>query len=135
MSTNLAVVAQIYEAFGRGDVPSILEYLTDDVVWEGWADNSAQRAGVPWLVARYGKASVPGFFEIVGSFQIREFSVLSIFGSGNQVAAEILIDTTVPGGGHFRDEELHLWTFDESGRIVRFRHYVDTAKHIAAAGL
>jgi uncharacterized protein len=31
-----------------------------------------------------------------------------------------------------RDEELHLWTLDEQQKIVRFRHYVDTAKHIAA---
>jgi hypothetical protein len=31
------------------------------------------------------------------------------------------------------DEELHLWTFDEDGRVVRLRHYRDTAKHIAAA--
>jgi uncharacterized protein len=135
MSTNLAVVAQIYEAFGRGDIPSILEYLADNVMWEGWADNSAQRAGVPWLIARYGKASVPEFFEVIGRFQIHEFAVLSIFGSGNQVAAEILIDATVSDERRMRDEELHLWTFDESGRVVRFRHYVDTAKHMAAAGL
>jgi uncharacterized protein len=135
MSTNLAVVAQIYEAFGRGDVPTLLEYLADDVAWDAWADNSAQRAGVPWLMARYGKASVVEFFGVVGQFQFHEFAVLSIFGSGNQVAAEILIDATVPEGRRLRDEELHLWTFNDSGRVVRFRHYVDTAKHIAAAGL
>jgi hypothetical protein len=34
--------------------------------------------------------------------------------------------------GRFRDEELHLWTLDDDGQVVRMRHYVDTAKHIAA---
>jgi len=33
----------------------------------------------------------------------------------------------------FADEEIHLWTFDESGRVVRLRHYLDTAKHIATS--
>ena len=31
MNGNLATVAAIYEAFGRGDVPAILEKLTDDI--------------------------------------------------------------------------------------------------------
>ena len=25
-----------------------------------------------------------------------------------------------------------VWTFDDDGRVTRFRHYSDTAKHIAA---
>lgn len=28
----------------------------------------------------------------------------------------------------------HLWSFNDAGRVVRFRHYLDTAKHIWAAG-
>jgi hypothetical protein len=36
-------------------------------------------------------------------------------------------------GNRLRDEELHLWTFDDAGRVTALRHYVDTAKHIAAA--
>jgi len=36
------------------------------------------------------------------------------------------------GGGHYRDEEMHLWTFDDNGKVTRLRHYVDTAKHVAA---
>jgi ketosteroid isomerase-like protein len=32
-----------------------------------------------------------------------------------------------------RDEEIHLWTFNDAGQVVRLRHYTDTAKHMAAA--
>jgi uncharacterized protein len=39
---------------------------------------------------------------------------------------------TLATGGRMRDEELHLWRFDADGRICGMRHYVDTAKHIAA---
>ena len=42
--SNLATVQSIYEAFGKGDVPSILDTLADDVEWESWSDNSAVKA-------------------------------------------------------------------------------------------
>ena len=41
-------------------------------------------------------------------------------------------DVPAWGGGRYRDEEIHLWTFDNAGKVVRLRHYTDTAKHIAA---
>jgi hypothetical protein len=30
---------------------------------------------------------------------------------------------------------MHLFDFDDEGRIRRLRHYTDTAKHMKAAGL
>jgi uncharacterized protein len=50
------------------------------------------------------------------------------------VVAEVRASFALPGGGRFADEEIHLWTFDDGGRVTRFRHYCDTAKHIAAVG-
>ena len=65
---------------------------------------------------------------------IKDFQVLAMMAGGNQVAVEVVIEAEVPSsGGHFRDEELHLWTFDDSGKVIRMRHYTDTAKHSAAA--
>jgi ketosteroid isomerase-like protein len=133
MADNLTTVASIYEAFGRGDVPAILAALSEDVQWEEWADNHAQKFGVPWLQHRRGKAGALDFFALAGQFTMHEFQVLSLLAGGNQVVAEVLIDATVPTGARYRDEELHLWTFDASGQVIRLRHYVDTAKHIAAA--
>jgi ketosteroid isomerase-like protein len=133
MGDHVATVASIYEAFGRGDVAAILAALSEDVRWEEWADNQAQASGVPWLLARRGKAGALEFLGIVGTLKIHDFQVLSLLAGGNQVVAEVVIDATVPTGVRFRDEELHLWTFDDSGKVVRLRHYVDTAKQIVAA--
>jgi hypothetical protein len=58
----------------------------------------------------------------------KEFTVVSIMANDDQVVAEIVIDAVVPGGGHYRDEELHLGTFDTAGKNCAMRHYVDTAK-------
>ena len=127
-------VSDIYEAFGRGDVEAILERLAEDVEWEAWDDSYAQRAGVPWMERRNGREAVRGFFELIGRFEISEFSVRDMLASDKQVVCEVCIAVKLPGGGSYRDEELHLWTFDDDGRVVRLRHYTDTAKHIAAAG-
>jgi ketosteroid isomerase-like protein len=134
MTNNLATVQSIYEAFGKGDIPAILDKVAEDVRWEDWADNSAQKAGVPWLKPRQGRNGVVEFFQTLGAMQVNEFKVLSLMDGGQQIAAEFVLDVNVPDtGGHYRDEEIHLWTFNDQGQVIRLRHYTDTAKHIAAA--
>lgn len=134
MSTNIESVNSIYEAFGNNDVPAILDYLADNVQWEPWPDNYAQNVGVPWLLERNGKEGAQEFFKIVGTFIFKDFRVVSVMGNGNQVAVECIIEADIPSsGGHLSDDEIHLWTFDEQGKVIRFRHYCDTAKHIAAS--
>ncbi len=134
MSNHLATVGAIYEAFGKGDVPTILGHMADDVRWEEWDDNSAQAAGVPWLQARSGRDGVLAFFQVMGGLRVLDFRVLSLMAGSNQVAAEFEIEFESPASGRrLRDQEIHLWTFDDNGKVVRLRHYADTAKHIATA--
>lgn len=134
MHNNIATINSIYEAFGKGDIPTILKYLSDDVQWEQWADNSCQTVGVPWMQHRQGKEGAMEFFKIVGQFNIRDFQVLSIMANERQVAVEFVIEADIPATeGHYRDEEMHLWTFNEEGEVIRLRHYTDTAKHINVA--
>jgi ketosteroid isomerase-like protein len=127
-----ATVAALYAAFASGDVPAILDRLAPDVAWDDWADNFAQRAGVPHLRPRRGRAEVAGFFAVLAPMTLLDFAVLDLIGTGRQVVAEVRASFALPNGGRFADEELHLWTFDAAGRVSRFRHYCDTAKHIAA---
>jgi ketosteroid isomerase-like protein len=129
---NLATVSEIYAAFGRGDVNAILAVIADDCAWESWLQNTAQDAGISYLQPQTGPTGVERFFSEVAQFEIHRFEVLDMFAGGDKVAVEVLIDATAPGGGRFRDEELHLYTLDNGGKVSRMRHYVDTAKHIAA---
>jgi uncharacterized protein len=130
---HLATIRGIYAAFGNGDIPAILERLAEDVRWEDWNDSFAQRAGVSGLRARSGRSDVAGFFSLIGEWEITEFEIKDIMASESQVVADVVIDAKLPNGGRYRDEELHLWTFDDEGKVSRLRHYVDTAKHIAAS--
>jgi hypothetical protein len=107
--------------------------LAPDVAWEAWDDSSAQRAGAPHLAARTGPDDVAGYFAVLGTYTVLDFTVLDIIGTGRQTAAEVRASFDLPGGARLTDEEIHLWTFDDEDRVVRFRHYIDAAKHIAAA--
>ena len=131
--SNLETTQAIYGAFGKGDVPFILDQLADDVAWEAWGDHSAQRAGVDHMISRTGKAGAAEFFGVIRDWEITDFQVLALLDGGDRVGAEIVIEAKLPNGNVLRDEELHLCTFDADGKVCRFRHYTDTAKHIAAA--
>jgi ketosteroid isomerase-like protein len=130
--SNADLVSEIYAAFGRGDTATILDAIATECRWEAWSDNRAQRAGLATMRPRLGPVGVAEFFAAVGELQMHDFQVLDVLGSPRQVVAEVEIEYTTPAGHRLRDQELHLWTFDEHGKVVRMRHYVDTAKHIAA---
>ncbi len=125
--SNIQTVKAIYEAFGRGDIPFILSQLSDSVEWDSWTtENYGQKAGIPWLQMRRGKDEVAEFFKVVETMGIYRFDVLSHMEGGNQVVSELVI-----GSKYFSEESLHLWTFNDDGKVKRFRHYVDTAQQIA----
>jgi ketosteroid isomerase-like protein len=134
MSDHSQTVRSMYDAFHRGDVASIVAKMSPDVVWDGWPDNRGQQAGVPWMQCHKGREGVAEFFKALGNLKFRSFQVRNILAGGNQVAAEIAVEFELTAtGAVVRDDEIHLWTFDSSGEVVRFRHYLDTAKHIEAA--
>jgi uncharacterized protein len=67
--------------------------------------------------------------------QIQDFQVLDMLASDRQVVVEVQISAATDDGGTLTDEELHLYSLNDEGKINRMRHYVDTAKQIKAYGL
>ena len=132
--SHLPTVQALYQAFGAGDVPTFLSHLADDVEWEQWPDNRAQAAGVPWLQHYSGRDAVGGFFAAAGQMEIVDLQILNMMEGGGEVAVSFILEARLPQceGRAYRDEEIHLWTFNPDGKVSRLRHYVDTAKHIEA---
>jgi ketosteroid isomerase-like protein len=132
--SNTPTVQDIYAAFGRGDVPAILERLADDVRWDHLPDGGgAARHDVPWLQPRTGRDDVAGFFAALGGLEIHDLTPTGIFEAGDTVVVLLDEDATVKATGErFRDKTAHVWTFDPEGRVVEFRHVADTVKHVEA---
>jgi ketosteroid isomerase-like protein len=79
---NIKTIAELYQAFGRGDVAAILDAVTDDVDWA--AEAAAPTA--PWYGVRRGKGAVSEFFTAFGSaMEIEEFTPLTFAANDTDV--------------------------------------------------
>lgn len=119
----------IYAAFGRGDIAAILAELADDVQWEYDTPNP-----IPWLQPLRGRDQVPGFFASLAAIEITRFVPYRFFGEGKLVLVMVDIGFTVRATGKqvHEPEELHIWHYDDAGRVARFRHRADTWQHVQA---
>lgn len=127
---NVKQIQEIYAAFGRGDVPAILAALADDVEWE-YGVNSTE---VPWLQPRRGRAEVKTFFEALAAVEISKFQPRTFLETENTVVTLVDVEMIVKASGRkvIEEDEVHIWRFDGQGRIIRFRHRVDTHQHLMA---
>ena len=129
--SNIDTVRAIYEAFGKQDVPAILERIAEDVEWEyAYPDR-----GIPWLAPRRGREGALGFFQAVGAeLAFERFEIAAICGDGDVVIALANLTATVRRTGKriVEEHEAHLWWFDAKGRVRRFRHAADTLQHMEA---
>jgi len=87
--SNMDTVKQMYEAFGRGDVPAILEKLDENVEWDTDYDSPA----APWLEPRRGRDNIAGFFEALAPMQITKFEPHTFGADGALIEA---LGTSVP---------------------------------------
>ena len=121
---HAGTVKQIYEAFGRGDIPAILAQLAPDVEWEYGANST----DVAWLQPRRGRDDVAGFFQALAALEFHSFRPTTILEAGNVVVSLVDVDASVKATGTriVEEDEVHIWYFDESGQVSRFRHRADT---------
>ena len=122
---NIKTVQRIYEAFGRGDLGTILDALTDDVDWA--TDTSTSVA--PWYGPRTGKDEVTAFFEAFGAtMEVDEFTPLTYAANVTEVFSVVRIRTRSRAGGKALAMNLHHWFVFTDGKISFYRGTEDTAQ-------
>ena len=121
---NVATIKTIYEAFGTGDVPTILGVLTDDVDWA--ADTASTVA--PWFGQRVGKDAVADFFQAIGgAVEVTAFTPLSFASNETEVFAFLDFGVTVRATGKSGTMHLHHYFRFRDGKIEYYRGTEDTA--------
>src|SRR5262245_22027672 len=113
---NGTLIEGAYDAFSRGDIPSILAVLAEDIRWHVPGRSPLSRD-------YRGHAEVLGFFghflELSGgTFQLRVDDVLA---SGDRV---VVLCTTAArrGGRSWSSSQVHVWTVKD-GKATTFREY------------
>jgi ketosteroid isomerase-like protein len=120
---KIEAVKQMYEAFGKGDVATILDTLADDVDWGVEPDQSI----APWH-GRRTKAEVPAFFSAIYETQdVTEFTPLAFTSNDTDVMVVIRYGCTIKATGKSGTMDLHHWWRFRDGKVVLIRGTEDTA--------
>jgi len=122
---NKQTIEAVYAAFGRADVPFILERVTDATRW----DFSVAASDVPWHAPVASKRELPRFFALMGEhLEWEAFEPRAFLTDGRDVVVKLRLAYKVKRTGRRVDEEqVQWWSFDDAGRIASLRHYEDTA--------
>ena len=121
---NIKVVQDCYDAFGRGDIPALLNVLADDVDWYLPGQSEVPHAG------RYtGPAGVGDFFgKLDATMEFETFDIRQFLGNGDTVVVLGYEKAKVKATGKTQEAEwVHVLTVRD-GKIASFREYVDTVK-------
>ena len=125
MSTeqNKRTVQTIFEAFGRGDIPAVLEHVSEDVTWK-----APGPAVVSYFGDRQGHAGATEFFvQLGGSVDFEHFEPGAFIAEGDKVVVLGRERGRVKGTGKTFDNEWALvFTFD-GGKVSGFQCYENTA--------
>ena len=119
--SNLESVRGLYEAFAKGDVPSVLAVLDANIAW-------TDAEGFPYGGTYNGpNAVLEGVFMRLGSEWDGFAAVPDEFIDAGEtiVALGQYSGTYKATGKSFKANFAHVWKFRE-GKAVRFVQYVDT---------
>src|SRR5947207_7282179 len=107
---NVGLVQGAYESFARGDVPSVLGLLAEDVAW-------SVPPPLPQAVDAHGRDEVGAFFERLGGiWEGLNIEVTDVVASGDRVCV------IGRGSGKVGGEEagygcVHAWTLADAKAV------------------
>ncbi len=125
MSKNIDTVKGIYAAFGRGDLPALLDAVSDDV---SWGIESVATAEVPAYGIRNGKDGVAKFAAAWGEIgEFVKFEADDFVAAGDHVFCTLRIELAVRATGkRVKNASAQHWTLRD-GKVIRWRGWEDTA--------
>jgi ketosteroid isomerase-like protein len=125
---NLDVIRRGYDAFGRGDINTLLESFDEQVSWV--------TPGPPELATsgrRTGRQEVAEFFVSVNElFDIQRFEPKDFLAQGDRVVVVGSETARARSTGNVIEVDwVHVFTM-RNGKVVAFQEFFDTAAVVAA---
>ena len=126
---NTRLAQSAYQAFGRGDVATLAEMMTDDIEWVNPGDPGVD----PNAGTFNGKEAVLGWFGgLASTLDFTTFEPREFIAQNDKVVSLVYAESTARDSGRtLVNHEAHVWTFRD-GKFSRFQNYQDTAAVAAA---
>jgi len=129
---NVRLLKTLYDAFGHGDVPTVLGSMSPDIRWHQAEGNPYMPSGDAFVGP---DAVLNNVFMKLGT-EWDGFTVhpKSFYGAGDSVIVEARYSGTYKATGKSMDAQVcHVWDVKD-GKVTRFQQYMDTAKLQDAMG-
>lgn len=122
---NVKIVRSMYDAFGRGDVPSVLSVLDPQIEWLE-AENFIYADRNPYIGP---DAILEGvFMRLATEWDGFAVSPEEVLDAGETVVARGYYSGTYKKTGKkVRAQLAHFFTFRD-GKVIKFQQYTDTAQ-------
>jgi ketosteroid isomerase-like protein len=125
---NVTLIRNMYTAFGKGDVQSILNNVADNAEWINHGPST-----IPYAGSRLGKTQIREFFQAVGdSTTDAKVTPTNFVAHGDMVVSTGRYTARVANSGAQIDTPVaHFFTI-RNGKVVRWEGFSDSA-HVADA--
>jgi ketosteroid isomerase-like protein len=119
---NKRTVQAIFEAFGRGDIPAVLEHVSEDATWDAPGPSV-----VPFYGKRRGHEGATEFFVQLGSnVEFEKFDVWEFIAEGDNVVVTGTERGRVRATGKTYEQDWVLLFKVSGGKVTSFRCHDET---------
>ncbi len=127
--TNTKVVQDAYGYFAKGDIPALLNELTDDVKWVVPGPKNI----LPWVGTRNGKQEVGEFFKTVGeNIDFQKFEPREFIEQGDKVVTLGYWEGKSKKTGRLSAGDWAMVFTFRNGKVCEHMEYSDTYKSAEA---
>jgi ketosteroid isomerase-like protein len=124
LTDNAATVGKLYEAFGRGDIPYIINLVADNCQWIGSGEGFLPAGGT-----YKGKEAINFFIKLNETVEFTSFNPVSINNiNDNEVIAfgNMAGNSKITGKPSSSDWAMH-WKFNHDGKVIYYQDFHNTA--------
>lgn len=121
---NAAIVGEMFEAFKRGDIETLLSYMHPDITWTVTGSSP-----IPYARTYKGREDTRTFFpSLAKAVTFHEFVPERILNADEHTVVSIghFKGTVNATGKEFRSDWVMIDEFDDDGLVVSFHDYTDS---------
>ncbi len=123
VSSNKEMVQALYDNFGKGNVPAILDLVTDDIKWTCPGPTDV----LPYAQVYNGKKGVEEFFRLIyANKDFPQFEVKELIGEGDKVVALGHWDAKSKKTGNPYSGDWAMAFYFRDGKLSEHREYYDS---------
>jgi ketosteroid isomerase-like protein len=129
---NVEVVQRHFAAFTQGDFRAALDVFAETVDFQSPVTRTAPKE-ISWAQSRHSREELVAFFKELGEkMEIERMETLAFTAQGDRVIVEGRNRGTVRSTGRTYEHDWVMVFTLRAGKIIRCRHYYDTADLVAA---